>query len=42
MEQKDREIALLNEQLAKLQHMEATPDNKVNGLYTPTQPALAR
>ncbi|XP_041932184.1 A-kinase anchor protein 9 isoform X3 [Alosa sapidissima] len=29
MEQKDREIALLNEQLAKLQHMEDTPDNKV-------------
>lgn len=36
MEQKDREIALLNEQLAKLQHMEATPDNKVTA-YTHTK-----
>uniref|UniRef100_A0AAY4CGH9 Pericentrin/AKAP-450 centrosomal targeting domain-containing protein n=1 Tax=Denticeps clupeoides TaxID=299321 RepID=A0AAY4CGH9_9TELE len=29
MEEKDREIALLKEQLTKLQHSEATPDNKV-------------
>ncbi|XP_055750169.1 A-kinase anchor protein 9-like isoform X3 [Salvelinus fontinalis] len=28
MEEKDREIALLNEQMAKLQHTETTPDNK--------------
>ncbi|XP_028824948.1 A-kinase anchor protein 9-like isoform X4 [Denticeps clupeoides] len=28
MEEKDREIALLKEQLTKLQHSEATPDNK--------------
>lgn len=29
MEAKDREIALLNEQITKLQHTEATSDNKV-------------
>ncbi|XP_030644356.1 A-kinase anchor protein 9 [Chanos chanos] len=29
LEEKDREIAILNEQIAKLQHTEATPDNKV-------------
>ncbi|XP_074543123.1 A-kinase anchor protein 9 isoform X2 [Halichoeres trimaculatus] len=28
MEEKDREIALLNEQISKLQHMEAASDNK--------------
>uniref|UniRef100_A0A8C7NTV1 Pericentrin/AKAP-450 centrosomal targeting domain-containing protein n=1 Tax=Oncorhynchus mykiss TaxID=8022 RepID=A0A8C7NTV1_ONCMY len=28
MEEKDREIALLNEQMAKLQHTESAPDNK--------------
>ncbi|XP_031649393.1 A-kinase anchor protein 9 isoform X8 [Oncorhynchus kisutch] len=28
MEEKHREIALLNEQMAKLQHMETAPDNK--------------
>uniref|UniRef100_A0A674BWQ5 Pericentrin/AKAP-450 centrosomal targeting domain-containing protein n=1 Tax=Salmo trutta TaxID=8032 RepID=A0A674BWQ5_SALTR len=28
MEEKDREIALLNEQMAKLQHTETAPDNK--------------
>lgn len=29
MEEKDNEIALLNEQITKLQHMETTSDNKV-------------
>lgn len=29
MEDKDREISLLNEQITKLQHMESASDNKV-------------
>lgn len=29
MEEKDRQIALLNEQITKLQHMETASDNKV-------------
>lgn len=35
MEAKDREIALLNEQITRLQHMETASDNKVtNYAYT--------
>lgn len=41
MEEKDREIALLNEQMAKLQHTETAPDNKVTPYtYTLDRPLV--